>query len=224
VTFSLAARCSRTGQFGVVIASSSPAVGARCAWARAGVGAACSQNVTDPALGPALLDALADGCTAEQALDRVVAGADHVAYRQLTVVDADGRAAGFSGEQTLGVHATAAGPSVVAAGNLLADKVVPQAMLDAFGALASAELGDRLMAALRAASAAGGEAGPAHSAGLLIVDAVSWPVTDLRVDWSDDPVGELARLWELWQPQAGDYLARALDPTTARSYGVPGDA
>lgn len=223
MTFSLAARCSRTGQFGVVIASSSPAVAARCGWARTGVGAACSQNVTDPSLGPALLDALADGCAAEQALERVVAGAAHPAYRQLTVVDADGRTAGFSGEQTLGVHAIASGPSAVAAGNLLADKAVPQAMINAFAASDGAELGDRLMAALHAAISAGGEAGPAHSAGLLIVAAVSWPVTDLRVDWSDDPLAELARLWELWQPQAGDYLARALDPTTARSYGVPGD-
>jgi uncharacterized Ntn-hydrolase superfamily protein len=71
--------------------------------------------------------------------------------------------------------------------------------------------------------AAGGEEGPVHSAGLVLVDRVPWNVADLRVDWSEDPIGDLARLWELWKPQMNDYLTRALNPTAAPSYGVPGD-
>ena len=86
------------------------------------------------------------------------------------------------------------------------------------------DLGDRLIAAMRAAVAAGGEEGPVHSAGMKLVDKVSWPVADLRIDWTGDcPIEALARLWEIYQPQLDAYVTRALDPTAAPSYGVPGD-
>jgi uncharacterized Ntn-hydrolase superfamily protein len=62
-----------------------------------------------------------------------------------------------------------------------------------------------------------------RSAGLVLVDRVPWPVADLRVDWHDDPISELARLWELWKPQLDSYVTRALDPEAAPSYGVVGD-
>ncbi len=209
--------------FGVVVTSSSPAVAARCAQARAGVGAACTQNVTDPSLGHRLLDALATGLDAQKALDRVVAEAPHAEFRQLSVVDVNGNTAAYSGGRTLGRHRTAQGRDVVAAGNLLADEAVPQAMVDAFAADPEAHLGDRLLAALIAGRAAGGEEGPVHSCGVVIVDQVSWPVTDLRVDWSEDPISDLAGAWAVWKPQAEDYVTRALNPSTAPSYGVPGD-
>ena len=84
--------------------------------------------------------------------------------------------------------------------------------------------GARLLDALRAGAARGGEAGPIHSAGLLIVREVSWPIVDLRVDWSDaDPVAELARVWEIYAPQIDDYVRRAIDPDEAPNFGVPGD-
>ncbi|MFC9363486.1 DUF1028 domain-containing protein, partial [Rhodococcus sp. NPDC057014] len=70
---------------------------------------------------------------------------------------------------------------------------------------------------------AGPEAGPVHSAGMQVVEDVPWAVTDLRVDWHDDPVGELRRLWTVWEPQKRDYRVRGVDPTAAPSYGVPGD-
>jgi uncharacterized Ntn-hydrolase superfamily protein len=223
VTFSLAARCARTGRFGIVVASSSPAVAARCAWARAGVGAVGTQNITDPRLGSALLDALADGLTAEEALAAVVARAPHAEYRQLSVVDGAGRAAAYSGERTLGRHASATDVDAVAAGNLLASDRVPAAMLAAFLQNAEEDLGDRLLAGLGAGVTAGGEEGPAHSAGLVIVDRVPWPVTDLRVDWSENPVADLEDVWRVWKPQSDDYVTRALDPRLAPAYGVPGD-
>jgi uncharacterized Ntn-hydrolase superfamily protein len=223
MTLSITGRCARTGQFGIAISSSSPAVAARCAWARAGVGAACTQNITDPRLGTLLLDRMAAGESAAQAMDAVVASEPLIAWRQLTAIDAEGDAAVWSGEQTLGTHTTAKGPDCVAAGNLLADERVPQAMTDAFAAHPADDLGTRLVAALTAGLAAGGEAGPVHSAGLLVVSDVPWPVTDLRVDWSDDPIGELSALWRLWRPQAASYRQRALDPAAAPSYGVPGD-
>ena len=202
MTFSLVARCSETGMFGVAISSSSPAVAARCAYARAGVGAVASQNITDPSLGPKMLDALARGLDAKGALREVIAAANHADYRQVLSVDGKGGAAG---------------------GNLLANDMIPQVLVDAFTA-SRGHLGNRLVEAMRAGLAAGGEAGPVHSSGMMLVDKVSWPVADLRCDWTDDcPIEALASLWERYKPQLDAYVTRALDPREAPSYGVPGD-
>jgi uncharacterized Ntn-hydrolase superfamily protein len=222
MTFSLVARCARTGMFGIAIASSSPAVAARCAHVRAGVGAAASQNVTDPALGPLLLDRLEAGLSAAQALAEVTAGRPHLAYRQLLVVDSAGGVAIHSGDQALGLWSEAAGADCVAAGNLLADRSVPAAMVSAFAA-AAGHLGERLLLALEAGLAAGGEAGPVRSAGLKVADRLSWPLVDLRIDWADAPIPMLRAAWEVYHPQMADYVTRAEDPTRAPSYGVPGD-
>ena len=224
MTFSIAARCARTGMFAIAVSSSSPAVAARCAHARAGAGTVATQNITDPTLGPKGLDLMASGLDAQAALARLLAQTPHGAYRQLTLVDAKGGTASHSGANTLGIHGIARGDGVVAAGNLLKSTLVPQAMVDAFEVHATSHLGDRILAGMRAAVAAGGEAGPVHSAGLLLVRDVPWPVADLRVDWHEtDPVGELSRLWQLWTPQMDAYVTRALDPTAAPSFGVPGD-
>ena len=223
MTLSLTARCARTGDFGITITSSSPAVAARCAWVRSGVGAACTQNITDPRLGPALLDRIAAGASAAEAMRAVTVTEPLIVWRQLTAVDRDGGTAAWSGEQTLGTYATAEGSDCVAAANLLANRDVPLDMVAAFASRPDDDLGTRLTAALAAGLAAGGEAGPVHSAGLLIVGDVPWPLTDLRVDWAEEPVAELAALWRLWRPQADAYRLRALDPAAAPSYGVPGD-
>lgn len=223
MTFSIAARCARTGAFGVAISSSSPAVGARCPNVRAGVGAVSTQNVTDPRLGPAVLDALAGGLDAHAALAKVTAGATHLDYRQLTCVDAHGNAAVFSGDKSLGINAEEISTDVAAAGNLLADAGVIAAMVASFAESSSLELGDRLVCALEAGLANGGEAGPVRSAAVLVATTVEWPSTNLRVDWDDDPIGKLREAYDVWAPQAADYVTRALDPTTAPSYGVPGD-
>lgn len=223
MTFSILARCTRTGALGVAITSSSPAVASRCAFARAGVGAAATQNVTDPRLGPQLLDALSRGQTAEQALAAARAGAPHIEHRQLGVVDAAGQVASFSGSHTLGIHGSRHGAGVLAAGNLLASEAVLDAAVAAFDPDGDQLLEVRLLAALSAGLAAGGELGPLHSAGLVVCETAAWPVTDLRVDWSQTPVTDLGVLWDLWAPQKADYLIRALDPTGAPGYGVPGD-
>ncbi|EJL04306.1 MULTISPECIES: DUF1028 domain-containing protein [Pseudomonas] len=223
MTFSIVGRCAETGQLGIAISSSSIAVGARCPWLRAGVGAVSSQNITLPALGPQILDELAAGRVAQEALDRALARNGYSQYRQVAVVDAHGNAAIFSGAHALGTHNALAGAQCVAAGNLLANVGVIEAMVAAFerseGCLAS-----RLMSALQAGQAAGGEAGAVHSAALSVVDDLTWPIVDLRVDWAqENPIGELEKLWLAYQPQLQDYLTRALDPTAAPSYGVPGD-
>jgi uncharacterized Ntn-hydrolase superfamily protein len=223
VTFSLAARDPATGAFGMVLSSSSPAVASRCLHLRPGVGAAASQNVTNPALGPLVLDALAAGADAEAALDRALAEDARPEHRQLTVVDAAGRVAHFSGARSLGTHAVATGHMAVAAGNMLAGTGVVQAMVDAYRDSTAPTFEERLLDGFLGAVDAGGEEGPVRSAGLAVVEDAAWRVTDLRVDDADDPVAELARLLDLWLPQKRDYLTRALDPEAAPSYGVPGD-
>lgn len=223
MTFSLVARDAATGAFGIVICSSSPAVAARCAHARAGVGVVASQNVTNPALGPRALDALAGGADARTALKAALATEQFPDYRQVTVVDNAGNTAVHSGTNSLGIHTHVQGDAAVAAGNLLAGEAVIAELLAGYADSASAAFEERLLDGLRAALAAGGEAGPVHSAGLLVVEDVPWPVTDLRVDHADDPIGGLAELWRLWQPQKNDYRVRGVDPTRAPSYGVPGD-
>lgn len=223
MTFSLAARCAKTGRFGIVISSSSPAVAARCAHVRPGVGAVCSQNITDPRLGPAALDLMALGAPARTAVEVLAGSRPHMDHRQLTAVDAKGRTATFSGSATLGTWDVSEGRDCVAAGNLLAASTVPAVMVAAFER-ATGEFGDRLIGALQAGAAAGGEAGPVHSAGLLMAGEEAWPIADLRVDWDEaDPIGRLAALWAIWKPQMDAYVQRALEPVAAPSYGVPGD-
>jgi len=223
MTFSLVARCAETGMFGVAISSSSPAVAARCSYAQAGVGAVASQNVTDPTLGPLGLELMGQGLSAPDALERIRQKGAFIEYRQVLMVDAMGRTAIHSGPNALGIWSEAQAENVASGGNLLADSGVPQAIVEGF-LVAKGHLGDRLIAAMRAGLAAGGEAGPVHSAGLKIVDKVSWPVADLRCDWTEDcHIEAIATAWDIYKPQLDAYIQRAIDPREAPSYGVPGD-
>ncbi len=224
MTFSIIGRCERTGMFGVAITTSSICVGARCPHARAKVGAVATQNVTDPNLGPLLLDRLEAGHDAPTALAQVMEGREHLEYRQLTVVDANGNTAHHTGANILGTNAVVEGEGCLAAGNLLATAQVPQAMVDGFSGNPDEHLAERLLRAIEAGVAAGGEEGPTHSAGLIVADSMPFALVDLRVDWSNgDPIADLRNLWEAYEPQMPDYLNRAINPSAAPSYGVPGD-
>lgn len=239
MTFSIAGRCGRNGWYGVAIASSSPAVAARCAWVRPGVGAACTQNVTDPRLGPVLLDSMAGGASGRAAIEALTGEArardaaagllgaqdipPFIEHRQLTAIGRTGRPGVYTGGKALGVHGSCAGDDAVAAGNLLATRTVPAEMVAAFADFENEELPERLLLALETGLKAGGEAGPVRSAGLLVAGEVAWPVVDLRADWHDDPVAQLRATWQVYRPQLADYVTRALDPEAAPSYGVPGD-
>lgn len=224
MTFSIIARCARTGQFGIAVSSSSPAVASRCAFARAGVGVVATQNITDPRLGPKGLDLMARGATATQCRDILVQNAEFAQFRQLAIIDAHGDTAVWSGERTLGCNAVSIHANVASAGNLLAGEGVPDAITRAFcESDESLPLGERLLVAMRAGLAAGGEAGPVRSAGMIVVAEQDWPLVDLRVDWDEAPIDRLAELWKIWQPQMDDYVTRCLNPLSAPSYGVPGD-
>lgn len=225
MTFSIAARCPDTGLMGVAVTSSSICVASRCAFARAGVGAALSQNITDPQLGTELLALCSRGLSAHQALEQLCNETKDINWRQLALVDMKGETAFYSGDQVLGIHATAIGEGCVSVGNLLANIDVPQAIIDGF-TKAKGHLADRLIAGLEAGLAAGGEAGPIHSAGVKVVDRLSWPVVDLRVDWENaenEAIARLRQVWQEYEPQLQAYIIRALDPANSESYGVPGD-
>ena len=224
MTFSIAGRCAATGMFGVAITTSSIAVAARCPHARAGAGAVATQNITDPALGPLLLDLLAQGVSAPDAIKMVSVNRAHIEYRQLTCVDNRGTSASFTGSRILGTHGVYEAADCVAAGNLLADAGLPGVMAASFAANANLHLAERLLSALEAGLASGGEEGPVHSAGLLVHHEAPFALVDLRCDWDDDnPVARLRALWQAYEPQMTDYYNRAINPEAAPSYGVPGD-
>lgn len=224
MTFSIAGRCAKSGAFGVAITTSSIAVGARCPHARAGVGAVATQNVTDPNLGPLILDEMQQGLSARDSINKIIQDRPHIDYRQLTAVDAQGNSASFSGKHILGTFGVSEEKDCVAAGNLLQSSALPRVMTQAFAANANQHLAERLIRALEAGLAFGGEEGPVHSAALIVYHEQSFPLVSLRVDWADDaPIAVLRKLWEDYKPQMGAYLQRAINPTQAPSYGVPGD-
>ena len=224
MTFSISGFCQKTGMVGVAITTSSICVASRCPWVRAGVGAASTQNITDPSLGNLMLDYLEQGLSAQQSINKVVKGREFIDYRQLILVDSKGNSASFTGSKALGTNAVSQGVSCIAAGNLLSSVEVVQAMSDSFSNNANLHLAERLLVALQAGLDAGGEEGPVHSAGLKVAHHHPWPLVDLRVDWADDdPLPNLVNLWRAYEPQMMDYNSRAIDPSQAPSYGVPGD-
>lgn len=222
MTFSIVAWDKSSGAIGMAVTSSSPSVGARCMHLRSSVGGVASQNVTDPRYGNALLDKLENGSSPQQALDELVASESTIAHRQITVVDAQGRMASFSGDKTLGTNRVVQGNSCIAAGNLLSSESVPDQMVQAFETT-EGELEIRLLAAMEAGESAGGEMGEIRSCGLAVVHDVGWWVSDLRVDWGEKPLTSLRELVEIWMPQRDDYITRGINPDAAPSYGVAGD-
>ena len=211
---------------GTVVSSSSICVASRCSFVAAGVGAAQSQNITDPELGPALLALVERGLMAQQALDTVVEGTDNIEWRQLGLVDSTGGTACYSGSETLGIYASAQGENCCAMGNMLANADIPVSMVRAFDESTSLSFPERLLAAIEGGLDAGGEAGPIHSAAILVADLASWPVVNLRVDWDDKPdnaIPQLRHIWNNYAPQMQAYITRAVDPANSESYGVPGD-
>jgi uncharacterized Ntn-hydrolase superfamily protein len=221
MTFSLAALCPRTGMLGCAVTTSSIAVGSRCAFARAGIGAVLTQHRTDPRLGPLGLDLLAQGKSAVETIDALVASTPHHGWRQLAVVDAKGGTGHYSGDHIASIHAGAEGDGVVAVGNLLTNPGVPGAMVRDFERDPDRPLPERLVSALAAGLAAGGETSALVSAALYVAHEQSFPYVDLRVDDDPAPIARLERLWRAYAPQAEDYVKRALVPDDAPGFGEP---
>ena len=218
-TFSLTARCPRTGQFGVAVATRVPAVGAAVPHVRAGVGAIATQAWTNPYIGLDGLDLLAEGASADQILVAMRAWDPDIDRRQFAVVDRHGGVAAHTGSETHAFAAHRLGDAFVAAGNLLAGPEVLEAMAAAFAVEPDRELQVRLLAALAAGQAAGGDKRGKQSAALKVVDREEYAFIDLRVDEHGDPIPELHRVYAVWdavfrphsaeRPTRADLAARA---------------
>lgn len=205
--------------FGAAVTTSSIAVGSRCAYARAGAGAVLTQHRTDPRLGAQGLDLLAQGLSAQAVIDRLTAGVEGIGWRQLAVVDKDGNTACYHGARITSVHSAHTGAGCVAAGNILRSTEVTRSMVAAFEADPQAQLAERLVRAMEAGYAAGGELKQLKSAALLVVERESFPLVDLRVDYDPQPLVQLRWLWEIYEPSVKLFVDRAVRPDA-----VPGPA
>jgi uncharacterized Ntn-hydrolase superfamily protein len=215
MTFSIAGRCTRTGMLGAIVTTSGMAVGSRCAWAEAGVGAVLTQHRTDPRLGPKVLARLRDGGEPAAILKELEENDPGLSWRQLAVIDAHGHAAVFNGSNITSIFNGRVGRDCVAAGNILRTTDVVDAMVDGFEKNADQPLAERLLRAIEAGHAAGSELKQIKSAALVVAHRESFPYVDLRVDLDPQPLVQLRFLWELYQPQADDFVVRAVDPDKA---------
>lgn len=205
--------------FGAAVTTSSIAVGSRCAYARAGVGAVLTQHRTDPRLGPRGLELLTEGLSAKAAIDRLTHDAPGIGWRQLAAVDKDGNTAWYHGERITSVHSAHTGAGCVALGNIIRSSEVTRSMIAAFEADSEPHIAERLVRAVEAGYAAGGELKQVKSAALLVVDQESFPLVDLRVDYDPQPLAQLRWLWEIYEPSVKLYVDRAVRPDTVPGAG-----
>ncbi|MGH6885957.1 MAG: DUF1028 domain-containing protein [Geminicoccales bacterium] len=206
MTFSIAARCRRTGMLGVATSSKALAAGGIVPYCRAGVGAIASQSFANPYLGIDGLELLEHGLPAERALERLVEGDPGRDLRQLAIVDKQGRTAAYTGDRCIAWAGQIAGAGYVCLGNILQGEDVVKAMAQAFETTLAEELPERLMQALEAGQEAGGDRRGRQSAGMTVVAEEAYPLVDLRVDDHPDPVPELRRSFEVYQREEVPFL------------------
>lgn len=193
-TFSIVGHCSRTGMLGVAVATAVPAVGAICPFVRAGIGAVSTQSWVNPYLASDALDLMAGGATAEAALAQVLAGDEAKDLRQIGIVDAQGRSAVWTGADCTTWFGDITGRGFTVQGNMLVGEATLTAMAEAFRGKPEDDLDERLLSALEAGNAAGGDKRGKQSAALRVHHEEDYAWLDLRVDEHADPVGELRRV------------------------------
>ena len=199
MTWSIAAHDPETGAFAVAIATCVVAVGANCPFVRSGVGAVSTQSITNRYLGPAVLDAMARGLSPTDAIESALAGDAGRGIRQVHAVDRHGRAAAHTGANCVEWCGDRAGGGVSVAGNMLAGPAVVAETLARFEADPALPLPERLLAAMEAGQAAGGDKRGQQSAALLLTTTEDFPDVNLRVDDHPAPLDELRRLLALWR-------------------------
>jgi uncharacterized Ntn-hydrolase superfamily protein len=218
MTFSIVAFDPATGDLGVAVASKFPCVGAVVPWAKAGVGAVATQAWANTAFGPDGLGLMAGGMPAAEALDAVLEGDDGRDERQAGFVDGRGGAATFTGSGCVHWAGGVTDGTIAAQGNILVGEAVVKELVRAFGD-AEGDLSDRLLAALLAGDAAGGDRRGKQSAALLVVregggyEGRNDRYIDLRVDDHPDAPSELARLFGVWDDTMLIRNDPLLDPT-----------
>jgi uncharacterized Ntn-hydrolase superfamily protein len=206
VTFSIAARDPRNGMLGVATSSKALAAGSMVPYVRKGAGAIASQSFVNPYLGIDGLVLLEQGLPAERAVEHLIEGDPGREMRQLGIVDVDGRTAAYTGERCIPWAGHVLGGGYVCLGNILVGERVVKAMATEFERTVGEELPERLMQALEAGQAAGGDRRGRQSAGIYVIAGEEYPWCDLRVDDHEDPVPELRRIFEVWLREEVPYL------------------
>jgi uncharacterized Ntn-hydrolase superfamily protein len=198
-TFSIAGRCERTGQLGVAVSTADVGAGRLVTWARAGVGAVATQSWPSLYLAIDALRAMESGASAAEAMETVLQGDPGRGVRQLGVVDARGGSASFSGDDCTEWYGEISGPNFAAQGNMLIRGETVSALAESFQSTEGSDLdlAERLMRALEAGQAGGGDKRGRQCAALLVVDREEYPLWDLRVDEHPQPVAELRRVAEV---------------------------
>lgn len=206
MTFSIAARCPRTGMLGVATSSKALSAGGLVPYCRAGVGAIASQSFVNPYLGIDGLILLEQGLTADRALDRLIEDDPGRDLRQVAIVDREGRAAAYTGARCIPWAGHMLGAGYACLGNILVDEGVVRAMARAFETSQAEEFPERLMLALEAGQEAGGDRRGRQSAGMTVVAEEEYPWIDIRVDDHEDPVPELRRIFEIYKREEVPFL------------------
>lgn len=206
-TFSIVGRCARTGDLGVAVASAVPAVGAICMYLVSGVGAASSQSWVNPYLAIDALEAMARGTGTAEALATAITADPAADLRQIGVIGAAGPGAAYSGAGCTGWHGHLTGPDHAAQGNMLTGPEVIRGMSAAFAADPGLPLEERLMRALEAGQAAGGDKRGRQSAGLAVIGTETFRRVDLRVDDHATPIAELRRVLDIASAQLAPFVA-----------------
>jgi uncharacterized Ntn-hydrolase superfamily protein len=196
-TFSIVARCPRSGMLGVAVSTAVPAVGAICPHVVAGVGAVSTQSWVNPYLAIEALELMRKGEPGPAALEQVLAGDARADLRQVGVVDGQGRAAAWTGERCMPWCGDIVLEGCTIQGNMLVGEATLRAMADAFADAASRDLAERLLRALEAGQAAGGDKRGKQSAALRVHNQEEYPWLDLRVDEHAEPVAELRRVHDI---------------------------
>jgi uncharacterized Ntn-hydrolase superfamily protein len=216
-TFSIAARCARTGMFGVAVSTAVPGVGGICPFLRAGVGAVSTQSWVNPYLGIDGVTLLSKGMSAEAALDKLITEDPGRDVRQVGLVDRDGRSAAWSGKDCTPWFGHITGPDYAVQGNMLIGEPTIKTMAQAFERGAALDLPERLLMVLEAGQAAGGDKRGRQSAALKVVHQEEYPHLDLRVDEHRNPVAELRRVFEVARHQYLPFIVGM--PTRANPLG-----
>jgi len=209
VTFSIVARCPRTGMLGVATSSKFLAAGGGVPHVRAGVGAIASQSFANPYLGIDGLTLLEQGLTSARALEKLIEGDRGRDLRQVGIVDRDGNTAAYTGDKCIPWAGQVEGGGYVCLGNILAGEEVVKGMAHAFEFSGEEELPERLLRVLEAGQEAGGDRRGRQSAGIHIVQAEEYPYCDLRVDDHPDPIPELRRVFEVFQRELAPLMSMA---------------
>jgi uncharacterized Ntn-hydrolase superfamily protein len=218
MTWSIVAHEPGTGAFAVAVATCAFAVGASCPYVRAGVGAVSTQSITNRYLGPAVLDGLARGLPPAAAIEGALAGDEGKNLRQVHAVDRHGRAAAFTGANCVEWCGDITSTGVSFAGNMLAGPAVLADTYAAYVTHAELPLAERLLIALDAGDAAGGDKRGRQSAALVMVTTEDFPDLSIRVDDHGQPLDELRRLYEVWLRERAPALKD--QPSKARPSGM----